>query len=374
MPQFFASTATGLAEPLEQELKDLGFEKTYKISSGVFFETNWAGCYKANLCSRLASRILKPVQDFIAYQEEELYNHILDHDFTKYISPDQTFKIEASIQDSKMRDQRMVAMKVKDAIADQFRAKYDVRPSIDNANPDLRIYVKAVKNSFHVMIDTSGESLFMRGYRKEVGDAPLKENLAAGLLFLSGWDRKSNVIDPTCGSGTILIEAALMALNIAPGTFRKSFGFQKMLGFQEEVWNDVLDAVLSEEKETTDIQFFGYDIDRKVIAMAKQNARSAGVDEVIQFQAQSVTTLKRPIETGMVICNPPFGERLGELDNLRDVYRDLAHTLKTEFKGWDAWILSGNKDLIGDLKLKSSRKFFLYNGPLECRFLRYSMN
>lgn len=373
MPQFFASTARGLVEPLEKELKEIGLKVTDKYIGGVFFESNWEGCYKANLHSRLASRILKPVLDFTAYQPEELYSQILRHDFTKYIKPTQTISIDASVSESKMRDQRFVAMKVKDAIVDQFREKFGVRPDVDNENPSLRIHVRAIKNNFNVAIDTSGDSLFKRGYRKEVGDAPLKENLAAGLIKVTEWDGQSPLVDLMCGSGTFLIEAAMMALNIAPGISRKKFGFQNWLNYEEEVWEKVVQEAMDAEKEELPFKFYGFDIDRRVLTNAKDNAKRAGVDQVIEFKKESVATVEPPAEKGMIIVNPPYGARIGDEDNLRDVYRDLGFTLKHRFKGWDAWILSGNKDLIADLKLKSTRKHFVFNGNIECRFLKYSM-
>ncbi len=373
MPEFFASTARGLVEPLETELKDLGLNVTGKYIGGVFFESNWEGCYKANLHSRLASRILKPVLDFTAYQPEELYSQILRHDFTKYIKPNQTISIDASISDSKMRDQRFVAMKVKDAVVDQFREKFGVRPDVDNNNPALRIHVRAIKNQFNVAIDTSGDSLFKRGYRKDVGEAPLKENLAAGLLQLAEWDAQTPIVDFMCGSGTFLIEAAMKALNIAPGINRKGFGFQNWLTYDEAAWEKVVQEALDNEKETLDFKLYGFDIDSKVLKSAKENAKAAGVDDVIEFKRESVATVEPPVEKGLIVVNPPYGARIGDEDNLRDVYRDLGFTLKHRFKGWDAWILSGNKELIADLKLKSTRKHFVFNGNIECRFLKYSM-
>lgn len=373
MPQFFASTARGLVEPLETELKDLGLNVTGKYIGGVFFESNWEGCYKANLHSRLASRILKPVLDFTAYQPEELYSQILRHDFTKYIKPNQTISIDASISDSKMRDQRFVAMKVKDAVVDQFREKFGVRPDVDNNNPALRIHVRAIKNQFNIAIDTSGDSLFKRGYRKDVGEAPLKENLAAGLLQLAEWDAQTPIVDFMCGSGTFLIEAAMKALNIAPGINRRGFGFQNWLTYDEAAWEKVVQEALDGEKETLDFKLYGFDIDSKVLKSAKENAKAAGVDDVIEFKRESVATVEPPVEKGLIVVNPPYGARIGDEDNLRDVYRDLGFTLKHRFKGWDAWILSGNKELIADLKLKSTRKHFVFNGNIECRFLKYSM-
>jgi len=373
MPEFFASAPKGLIDPLEIELKEIGLKVTGKTAGGVYFESNWEGCYRANLWSRIASRILKPVSDFTAYQPEELYQQILKHDFTKYIRPDQTLAIDVTVKESKMRDQRFIAMKIKDAIVDQFREKFGIRPNVDNEDPDLRVHVRAVKNQFNVAVDTSGKSLFIRGYRKETVEAPLKENLAAGLLRLSEWDQKSPLVDFMCGSGTFLIEAALMALNIAPGMHRSGFSFQRWINYDKEAWQRVMDEAMDAEKDTLDFQLYGYDIDRRAISIAKDNARSAGVDHVILFKKEPVATVEPPAEKGMCIVNPPYGARIGDEDNLRDVYRDLGFTLKHRFKGWDCWILSGNKDLIADLKLKSTRKYFIFNGNIECRFLKYSM-
>jgi 23S rRNA G2445 N2-methylase RlmL len=373
MAQFIATAPKGLVDALAQELRNLDLNVVETRAGGVLFDCNWEGCYKANLHSRLASRILKPVLDFYAYQPEELYEHILKHDFTKYIKPEQSITIDVSIKESMLRDQRFVAMKVKDAIVDQFRDKYGVRPDVDNFNPALRVHVKVYKNQFNVSIDTSGDSLFARGYRKEVVDAPVKENLAAGLIVLSGWDQKSPLVDFMCGSGTFLIEGAMMALNIAPGIQRKRFGFMNFLNFDRDAWGKLVDEAVAQEKEDLDFKFYGYDIDKKAIAIAKTNARSAGVDNVIEFARQAVALVDPPVEKGLIMVNPPYGIRIGDEDNVRDVYRDLSFTLKHKFKGWDAWILSGNKDLIADLKLKSTRKHFVFNGNIECRFLKYSM-
>lgn len=362
-----------MSELLEKELNSLGFDKTEKINSGVYFETTWEGCYKANLYSRIASRIFKPVLEFIAYDEEQLYREIGRHDFTKYIKPSQTIAIDTVINDCKLHDQRFVTMKIKDAIVDQFREKMGERPSIDGKNADLRINVKGTKNKFWVALDTSGSGLYQRGYRKEVGEAPIKENLAAGLIMMTEWDKCSPIVDPMCGSGTFLIEAAMMALNIAPGTLRTRFGFQNWLNYKKDVWDRLVTEALDSEKTELDFSFYGYDLDRQVISKAKVNAKLAGVDHVIKFQKETIAVVKAPEEKGMMITNPPYGARIGEEDNLKDVYRDLGYTMKHHFKNWDCWILSGNKDLILEMKLKSSRRVYVYNGPIECRFLKYSM-
>lgn len=373
MAQFFASCPRGLADVLEKEFIDLGFKVLKKTTGGIDFESSWEGCYRANLHSRIASRILKPVLEFTAYQPDELYGQIRRHDFTKYIEPNQTISIDVSIKESKMRDQRFVAMKIKDAIVDQFRDKFGERPNVDNENPDLCVYVRANKNNFDVALDTSGESLFRRGYRKEAGEAPLKENLAAGLIELSEWDGQTPIVDLMCGSGTFLIEAAMKALNIAPGLNRKNFGFMNWNNFDSEVWDRLVEEAMAAELEELDFKFYGYDLDKKVLMKAKDNAKRAGVDHVIEFRAQSAAVAEPPVEKGIIITNPPYGARIGEEDVLVDLYKDLSHTMKHRFKGWDCWLLSGNKDLMAHLKLKANRKHFVFNGAIECRFLRYSM-
>ncbi len=364
-----------MTDLVENELNNMGLKTFEKTNGGVLFESNWAGCYKANLNSRFASRILKPILDFPAYQNEDIYHNIQKHDFTKYIKPNQTLAVDAAITDCKILDQRFLAMKVKDAIVDQFRDKFDSRPDVSNTEPDLRIHIRGYKNQYSVSIDTSGSSLFMRGYRTKTGDAPLKENLAAGLVGLSEWDKKSPVVDLFCGSGTILIEAAMMALNMAPGLERKKFGFMNYTDFNADVWDQVVQEAVDGEKHELDFKLYGYDLDKKVLQMAKENAKNAGVLDFIEFSNTSIAIAGPPegVTAGLIIANPPYGARIGDEDNLKDVYRDLGYSLKHRFMGWSAWILSGNKDLLSEMKLKATRKFFVFNGKIECRFLKYEM-
>lgn len=373
MAMFFASCPIGLADLVEKELKDLGLKTFEKAQAGVVFESNWEGCYKANLHSRFASRILKPILDFPAYNEEDIYNNVRKHDFTKYIEPHQTISVDATVTASNVRDQRFLAMKVKDAIVDQFRDKFGTRPDVDSKNPDLRIHIRGNRNQYNMALDTSGSSLFMRGYRTKTGEAPLKENLGAGIVGLSEWDRKSPILDLFCGSGTLLIEAAMMALNMAPGIHRDSFGFMKLKDFNKDLWTDIVQEAEENEKDTLDFKLFGYDHDKRVIQMAKDNARNAGVLQFIDFKVQPIAVAEAPVEKGLIVSNPPYGARIGDEDNLKDVYRDLGFTLKNRFQGWDAWILSGNKDLLQEMKLKSTRRHYLFNGNIECRFLKYEM-
>ncbi len=400
MATFFALTSRGLVDALRDELAELGAKNLVKEPGGVYFDANWATVYRANLRLRTATRVVKPILQFPAYKNEDLYNNIRKFDFTTLIEPHGTLAVEASVRDSVFQDQRFVAMKVKDAIVDQFRDKFGSRPSVDNDKPDLVIVVRAYKNTFSVSLDTSGEPLFKRGYRVGTGEAPLKEHVAAGLLRLAEWDGETPIVDPMCGSGTILIEAALMARKIAPGTLRRRFGFMGWKGFDGAAFKKELDDAMDMEDEANqrielalarvypvtlgedaDVSadekrrplFFGYDVDSKVIKMAQANAREAGVDDLIHFRRHAMETLEAPVEKGIVITNPPYGVRLGEEESLKDVYRDLAFTLKSRFKGWSAFVLSGNPELSQAMKLKSTRKSLVYNGTIECRLLKYDM-
>lgn len=400
MATFFALTSRGLVDALRDELAELGAKNLVKEPGGVYFDSNWATVYRANLRLRTATRVVKPILQFPAYKNEDLYNNIRKFDFTTLIEPHGTLAVEASVRDSVFQDQRFVAMKVKDAIVDQFRDKFGSRPSVDNEKPDLVIVVRAYKNTFSVSLDTSGDPLFKRGYRVGTGEAPLKEHVAAGLLRLAEWDGETPIVDPMCGSGTILIEAALMARKIAPGTLRRRFGFMGWKGFDGAAFKKELEDAMAMEDEANqrieatlarvypvalgedaDVSadekrrplFFGYDVDSKVIKMAQANAREAGVDDLIHFRRHAMETLEAPVEKGIVITNPPYGVRLGEEESLKDVYRDLAFTLKSRFKGWSAFVLSGNPELSQAMKLKSTRKSLVYNGTIECRLLKYEM-
>lgn len=374
MARFFAMTSRGLNDVLEQELKSLGVDKVLKGPGGVFFEGNWAACYRVNLRSRVATRVLLPILDFPAYKPEELYHNVRKHDFTKYIKPSGTIAVEASVRESgQFRDQRFVAMKIKDAVVDQFREKFDMRPDVETANPDLRIVARAYKNQFSLSIDTTGEALFRRGYRVGMTDAHLKEHLAAGLLMMAGYTGDKPVVDPMCGSGTLLIEAALIALKRAPGVARKSFAFQKLTSFKKDEWQKEVDAAMSEELDELPFKFYGYDTDRKALQVAEKNAREAEVDQFIEFARAPMETLKAPVENGLMITDPPYGERQGEVNELLEVYKNLAHTMKVGFKGWECFVLSGSPELSAAMKLKAERKFPVMHGPIECRLLKYRM-
>ncbi|MCB9072353.1 MAG: RNA methyltransferase [Bdellovibrionaceae bacterium] len=378
MPKFVAVTSPGLTEALFSELESLGLKKLKTHLSSVEFEGSWEMCYRANLGSSIATRILLPVLEFPAYKPEDVYFNVKKHDFTKYVNANGNLWVDAKVDESAIRDQRLLAMKIKDAVVDQFRDKFGERPSV-NKNDGLSLYLRGYKNNFVLSVDTSSPALNKRGYRVKQPEAPLKENVAAGLLTIAGWDGEMPVVDPFCGSGTILIEAALRYMKRAPGTLRKSFSVQGLKIFQEEAWSTALDFVISQEKDEGDldldqVRFYGYDIDSKAIRMARENAREAGVDHLISFQRKDVVELEAPVEKGIMISNLPYGIRVGDEFFLAETYKNFAHTMKTHFKGWDVWVLSGNKDLTKHLSMRAEQRFPIINGGIDCRFIHYRVN
>ncbi len=375
MPVFLAITSRGLLEPLAEEIKSLGVKRVKPRADAVEFEGSWADCYRVHLRCRLATRILLPVSDFIAYNQDELYYGILKkHDYTKYILPTQTLRVEAHVREHRnLTDQRFVAMKVKDALVDQFREKYDERPSVGTDElADLRVVVRIVRNEVSVALDITGDSLSNRGYRQFMGDAPLREQVAAGLLRLAKWTPPTPIVDPFCGSGTILIEAALDAYGYLATRRRRTFAFEKLQGFQEPVYRELKKDLLRKAAPKVPM-FYGYDKDASVIEKARSNARAAGVENWIQFQRKDVRELQAPlgIECGKIITNPPYGERLEEEADAKELMSEFSGTLKNHFKGWDVWILNGNPVVMAGLRLKAKVKIPIWNAQIECRFLNY---
>lgn len=378
MARFFAHAPEGLIDVVYKELQELELNPIEKTPGGVVFDTDWRGCYKANLWLRAATRVGLPILNFKAKTPEILYAEIRKFDFTQFVSNRQTIMVDALVKKSEIfRDQRFAALKIKDAIVDQFRDKFGERPDVEKENPDLRVLARILEDDVQVSIDTSGEPLFMRGYRREMTEAPLKENLAAGLVLLTNWDRKTNIIDPMCGSGTFLIEAALMAAQIAPGLLRKGFAFQKYLNFSDRDWNELVNEAAGAERETT-VKFLGFDRDSKAIKISQDNAKRAGVSDFIHFERKDALDFEPPADMGnsqgLIMVNPPYGERLGNFEQLKDVYRDLGFILKSKFKNWDIWVLSGHAGLTNGLGLKSSESFPVHNGPIECRWLKFHVN
>lgn len=376
MPKFLALTSRGLVEPLAAELQSLKLKHVTKRPDVVEFEGSWGDLYRVHLLSRLATRVLLPVADFKAYNQEDLYYGVLRrHDFTKYIMPNQTLRIESHVREHpKLTDQRFVAMKVKDAVVDQFRQKFNERPNVgDEENADLRMVVRVKSQDVSLAVDLTGQPLSFRGYRKFIGEAPLREHVAAGLLRLAGWSPPRPLVDPFCGSGTILIEAALDAAGYSASKFRRGFAFERLRNFQADTWREVQKEVGARKAAPAKPFLFGYDKDARVLEKARANARAAGVENWILFQHKDVSELVAPPvgEPGMIITNPPYGERLEDTAAASALMGVFSKTLKTSFKGWECWILSGNAEAMKGLRLKADRKIPIWNAQLDCRLLKY---
>ncbi|WP_392563812.1 bifunctional 23S rRNA (guanine(2069)-N(7))-methyltransferase RlmK/23S rRNA (guanine(2445)-N(2))-methyltransferase RlmL [Orbus wheelerorum] len=374
MNKLFASSPRGLEELLKKELTDIGAADCQVAQGGVYFEVDEATLYRSLLWTRLASRILLPIAEFDIYSDLDLYSCALNINWPTIFNVDATFMIHFSGTNDFIRNSQYGALKVKDAIVDCFTRKVDQRPNVTKENPDIRIHAFLNKNRVILSLDLSGESLHQRGYRDKTGEAPLKENLAAAIVQRSSWQYEQPLIDPMCGSGTLLIEAAMMAANIAPGLKRKNWGFLSWLGFNPTLWNTVLFEA-KEQIKTITTPFFGYDNDANVIAKAKQNANQAGVGQFITFAVQDVTKLTNPCAdlTGTIISNPPYGERLESEPALIALHATLGQRIKQFFGGWNLSLFSGAPQLLDCLQMRADRLFKAKNGPLDCVQKNYSI-
>ncbi len=373
MPQFYASTSRGLSEALAEELRSFGLKVGKVDKQGCSFEGPWSDCAKANLRSRIATRIALPILDFPAYKVDELYNNVQKHDFTRYLTPKMTFSIKAKLNQCSINDQRILAMKVKDVIADQFNEKFGERPSIDKKLPNVRFFIFGSKNEYRLSVDTSGHSLSQRGYREHSVEAPMREHVAAGLLQLSNWDMETPLVDPMCGSGTLLIEAALKLKSISPGTFHKKFSFQYFEHVPEDLFDKEINEVMAMENEGPDFKLYGFDKKFANVQAARRNAEEAGVDDLIEFEKGDATTLEPPVENGMIVTNPPYGVRMGDEFFLEELYKNLSYNLKQNFSGWDVWMLSGDPKWTQFLKLKAEKRHPIDNGGVDCRWIHYKI-
>ena len=367
-----AKTFAGCEEILEQELLALGAENTNILTRAVQFEGDLGLMYKANLHCRTALRILKPVFTFEAIDEDMLYNEIKNIDWTEHFSLNQTFAINATLNNSNLTHSLYVALKTKDAIVDQFRDKLGDRPNVDIEFPDFRIHLHIYENNCTLSFDSSGDSLHKRGYRDYTNIAPINEALAAALIILSDWDRKMPLADFMCGSGTLLIEAALLALNIAPNKQKDWFGFQGWRDYDKALWKQIYDDAIKAELKPNGLKLYGSDISGAVLAKAKQNIDHAGLADVIQLRKCSFEKFKTPADEGMMICNPPYGLRIEPKDILA-MYQGFGDAMKQNFKGWTCWFLTGNLEVAKHIGLRPSRKMVMYNGPIECRFLKFEI-
>jgi putative N6-adenine-specific DNA methylase len=369
--RLIAKTLSGLENVLSDELLSLGAQNVETITRAVAFDADEKLLYKANYCLRTALRILKPLTSFTAPDEKQLYDGIYKIHWQEHLDVQKTFAIDAVVSGDRFTHSQYVAYKTKDAIVDQFRDRFGARPSIDNEDPGLRINVHINNDQVNVSFDSSGESLHKRGYRDIVDKAPINEVLAAGLILLSGWKADSHFVDSMCGSGTIPIEAATIAMKIPAGYFSKDYGFMKWKGFDETLWKEV---VRETDDMMTDFDFriIGSDRSARAIEIAKQNLQNAHLHKDIRLVKKHMEEFTPPEAPGILIINPPYGERLEEHD-IKALYSSIGDSLKRNFKGYQAWVISSDFYALKHIGLKPSKKLVVFNGPLECRYVCYDI-
>jgi len=368
--EFIAKTFMGLENVLANELQALGAKDVVAGRRVVTFKGNKELLYRANFQLRTAIRILKPIKKFKARSAEEMYDAVKAIDWSEYIKPGKTFSVDSVVYSEEFRNARFVTYKVKDAIVDQFREKSGNRPNISVSNPDIQLHIHISESDATLSLDSSGESLHRRGYRQETVQAPINEVLAAGIILQTGWHGECDFIDPMCGSGTFLIEAALIAHNMSPGLFRKEYAFEKWDDFDKELFDEIYNDD-SQEREF-EHHIYGYDIDSSAIQKATLNVRAAGLAKDITLQVQDFKDFVQPKEKSIIVTNPPYGERI-TTPNLLATYQMIGERLKHQFTGNDAWILSYREECFDQIGLKPSIRIPLYNGSLECELRRYTL-
>lgn len=368
--ELIAKTFQGLEEVLAQELTELGASNIEIGRRMVSFTGDKAMMYRANFCLRTAIRILKPIKHFSAKTADEVYEAVKSIEWENYLDNMSSFAVDAVVFSNEFRHSKFVAYKVKDAIVDYFREKTGNRPSVRINNPDVSFNIHVAEDKCTLSLDSSGESLHRRGYRQEQVEAPLNEVLAAGMILMTGWRGECDLIDPMCGSGTIPIEAALIARNIAPGVFRKEFGFEKWKDFDQELFDSIYNDD-SQEREFNH-KIYGYDNNPKANEIATHNVKAAGVTKDVILKIQPFQQFEQPAEKSIIITNPPYGERISSGD-LLDLYQMIGERLKHAFTGNDAWILSYRDECFDQIGLKPSVKIPLFNGALECQFRKYQL-
>ena len=372
MEKFFASCPRGLEALLAEDLVAAGVADLKQIPGGMHFRGEWAACYAANLHSRIATRILWRVAHGRYAKEDDIYRLALDTPWPTWFAAAQKIRVDVTAVKSPLRSIEFITLRIKDAICDRFRADTGKRPSVDTREPDVRLHAFITADECTLYVDTSGAPLYQRGLRQKTVEAPLKENVAAGILRLSGWQPGTPLLDPMCGSGTFLVEAAQMALNIAPGAGR-GFGFQQLKNFDLAIWKDLLDAAMDAEKPAADAQIYGSDISPVAVRAALANLDRAGLLPAVTLATGDVLEIAAPAASGTMIANPPYGERLSELDELAAFYPQLGSALKRNFAGWNCYLLTADLRLPKLMRLTPSKKTPLYNGAIECRLFEFKM-
>jgi putative N6-adenine-specific DNA methylase len=370
--KFFAPCPRGLEQPLARELAALGAERIAATEGGVAFEGGFDLSYRVNLWSRVASRVLWYVAGGAYRSEEDIYKLAMRVDWTRYFDVGQTFAIHTVAQKCPLKSLNFVTLRIKDAVCDRFREAMGGRPSVETRRPDIRIHAFLDAERVTLYLDTSGEALFKRGWRKSTGEAPLRENLAAGILMLAGWEPGIPLLDPMCGSGTFLMEAAMMALDIAPGLGR-GFGFENLLNFDGKAWARMRREATAARRPMERLAIYGSDLSGFALGDARKNFGEAGLSEAVTLEQSDVLHVQAPAESGILVANPPYGERIGDQQALAELYPQLGSVLKQRFAGWTACIFTADTRLPKLMRLQPSRKTPLFNGPLECRLYQFKM-
>ncbi|MGL5033978.1 MAG: THUMP domain-containing class I SAM-dependent RNA methyltransferase, partial [Microcystaceae cyanobacterium] len=361
---YFATVARGLEAIAAKELERLGAENVEPAFLGVSFSGDLALLYRVNLWSRIVFRVLVPIAEIKASKAEELYESISKIDWFEYLQLDQSFAVNCTGSNRNLNHSHYTALQIKNAIVDQQRDRKGDRSNVDTNQPDIVINAHIHQQFCTLSLDSSGFSLHRRGYRPAMGLAPLKETLAAAILDIAEWTPDLPFLDPLCGSGTLPIEAGLQSLKIAPGQFHSYFCFQNWPDYNSELWNALLTEAKSHQLDQLSTPIYGSDLDSEMIEQALDNARSCGLENQIQFQQKAFEDIEAPCDRGILICNPPYGKRLGETAELEGFYKQMGDIFKQRFKGWTAYVLTGNKELAKRVGLKASRRFPIYNGSL----------
>jgi putative N6-adenine-specific DNA methylase len=367
---FFASCPRGLESLLAEELRELGAQTAESVPGGVAFEGDMRTCCRANLESRLATRVLMRLGRAPYADEQDVYEAALALRWPEWFSERHSIRVDVNAIRSPLKSLEFATLRIKDAVCDRFRADRGRRPDVDTRFPQVRIQAFLDRASVTLYLDTSGEPLNKRGYRKDAGEAPLKENLAAGILRLTGWDGSEPLLDPMCGSGTLAIEAAMMALAIPPGHAR-GFGFERLAGFDAKAWREIREAALARAQAPRKLALFARDRYGEELKKARLNLEAAGLADCVELKQADVLDTGAPARAGVLVANPPYGARLGEDKALAEFYPKLGDTLKKFYAGWRCYFFSGDTRLPKLIRLAASKRTPLFNGPLECRLYEY---
>ncbi len=370
MQQYFAPCPRGLEPLLADELAALGARAVRAAPGGVAFEGGWRVCYAANLWSRLASRVLWRVAEYACHDEDSLYAGARAIDWPALFTVERTLRVYVTAHRSPLKSLEFATLRIKDAVCDRFRDELGRRPDVDRAAPDVRVHAYLEAGRATLYLDTSGEPLFKRGWRHDAGEAPLRENLAAGLIRLAGWQPDEPLLDPMCGAGTLLVEAAALARRRAPGA-RRGFAFEKFAGFDAAQWRRVLDEAQARGADAPRLALYGSDIDERALVAARRNAAEAGVERWIRFERADVLERPAPAPSGVLITNPPYGERLGSPERLAAFYPRLGDALKRHYAGWRCFVFTADMRLPKLIRLEPARRIPLFNGALECRLYEF---